>query len=325
MPYIEKRDERLRYLDMCLHSYWHSQNELLEKYKAKGWNVSQKTLQTDLKDLGLDDDYIESKYDGRTKKFRYKDRDYTHFDPLISNSEILLMKEAISLLKRNDEIASRLTILTEKLSRHLVDSIPISGDYFQPALIEYSGEKYLLDILDACRQNTVLNISYQPFYEPEPSTHIIHPHLLKEYNNRWFLIGTNEATKDIRNLPLDRIKKISPTSLQHNRREIKDLLDDYNSVIGVTLDKSTPVIDIIFSIKASRAGYLRTKKIHHSQVELDPPDEATCKFAISVRENKELYAAFLAYGADLEILAPDEMRVRFKECFKDALELYAVE
>lgn len=59
------------------------------------------------------------------------------------------------------------------------------------------GIEFLEDIYIAIINKKVLKICYQSFKQTKPQDWLIHPYLLKEYNNCWFLPGMYEATKTI--------------------------------------------------------------------------------------------------------------------------------
>ncbi|WP_042248599.1 WYL domain-containing protein [Jejuia pallidilutea] len=69
---------------------------------------------------------------------------------------------------------------------------------------EYKGVKYLKPIYIAIQKKQVLQITYKGFQDKEQSVFQFHPHVLKQYNRRWFVFGFNK-TKNITawSIPLD--------------------------------------------------------------------------------------------------------------------------
>jgi len=96
----------------------------------------------------------------------------------------------------------------------------------RPAIIHLEKNEHLkgLQYLDTLYQSIlkkiVLKIEYQSFTARKASTFSFHPFILKEFNNRWFLVGQRDQTTKILTLALDRIISIdydlSITYLQTN-------------------------------------------------------------------------------------------------------------
>lgn len=92
-------------------------------------------------------------------------------------------------------------IIGENLSlkgRILVDEIP-------------SGRDHLTTILDAMKENRVVNITYRPFKKERNYTFPIEPYCVKLFDNRWYVLGHNNRD-EIKIYALDRLESVEPTS-----------------------------------------------------------------------------------------------------------------
>lgn len=72
----------------------------------------------------------------------------------------------------------------------------------------------------------------------------IHPYLIKQFNNRWFLLGKNTSKKGvISNLPLDRIESISDSGIPYEEDDgiMKQKLDN---IVGVTINWNAGVENV---------------------------------------------------------------------------------
>lgn len=81
----------------------------------------------------------------------------------------------------------------------------------------------------------VLRIKYQSFKARQASEIVCHPFILKEFNNRWFLVGKTSAKKPVLTFALDRIIEIDyDTSIPYLDENFNgDTF--YKDVIGVTV------------------------------------------------------------------------------------------
>ena len=71
-----------------------------------------------------------------------------------------------------------------------------------------SGFNHLTTIIQAMRENKVLNISYKSFVRDDVTQFCLHPYCLKVFKQRWYVVGWHEPTSDIRIYSLDRINNI---------------------------------------------------------------------------------------------------------------------
>ena len=327
MPKLKKTQARLKLLDRLLRSGWYTKDQMRYRiFEELDESISERTLQTDLEELraAAESDPIGKKRMAGIMWYSYKTKGHSYFDPLFSVAQMNTMYNAIAALKRYRglELSADLKQIAEQIENKYLPEIEPYGEYFQPEIIEYSGEHFLKDLVDSCREKTVLKLSYQAFYEPEPKEHIIHPYLVKQYNGRWFLIGHNEKDCDLRTYASDRIKKISPAPRVIFREcDLPGIISQYKNIIGITLHRDHKPVQIFFRVKNMRAGYLVTKPLHQSQ-QLIRSDKVNTLFSIAVIPNKEMFSLFMSYGADLEVTRPTHIRKVLASMTAAANELY---
>jgi len=173
--------------------------------------------------------------------------------------------------------------------------------------VEYTkGTDHLKELINAIKSRSVLNIEYHSFTSRKSTFHIIHPYHLKEYRNRWFLIGYNEKYSDIRTYGLDRIIGIQPD----NEIKFKDVGFDahkyYENVIGISvLDKKPVEIHIAFS--ELQTQYIESQPLHKSQEFVRKLGK---RFIYKYRlvPNYEFFSQILGWSIEVELLEPVNLR-----------------
>ena len=176
-----------------------------------------------------------------------------------------------------------------------------------------------IDPLYAAIQNKkVLSIIYKSFKAREAKELVVHPQLLKEFNNRWFLLVYHK--NNFMNLALDRIITIK-------KKEDTTYIDKYingdeyfKNVIGVTVSNSRPS-RIEFWIEKRLAPYVITKPFHHTQRLIRETEDGVI-FNILVQINFELERVLLGYGNSIKVLKPQNLRNRIKNQLKTAYSYY---
>jgi predicted DNA-binding transcriptional regulator YafY len=187
-----------------------------------------------------------------------------------------------------------------------------------------TGLSWIEPLYKAIRDEEVLKIRYQSFRAPEPKEETVHPVLLKEYRNRWFLIGYNETMGFLSNYGLDRIMKIQPLKKKYNKEKVKQLHCSYEHVIGVSIPPGTEPVDIVFDAVESQVPYLETKPFHPSLTEIEKLQEGK-RFRVSLIPNFELEQLILSFGENITIISPESFRERIAERLKRASRKYEEE
>ena len=244
MPANKDFQRRIEILDECLRRrqrQWTIQC-LLEEVNRKlnesfGKGIGQRSLYDDLKYLNLEMDAPIEKYkDGKKTCYRYADPDFSIRNIPVKQEEIMLMRDAIELLSQvgGFQIAEEMLAVVNRLENTVATNI-----HGRHAIIQFekngmaAGTQWLTDLFEAVKEKTVLKISYQPFGK-DVQDHIFHPYLLKEYRNRWFLIGRIGEKGVITNLALDRILKLKPLRETLKENDLFNPDSYYDALIGVS-------------------------------------------------------------------------------------------
>jgi predicted DNA-binding transcriptional regulator YafY len=167
-----------------------------------------------------------------------------------------------------------------------------------------------------------LRISYQSFKAENPKSCIFHPYLLKEYRNRWFLIGRRGDSDSITNFALDRIKGIKNSGKDYLPNDLIDTENYFNHLIGVTKPNEEEIQSIEIKVSAKQVPYVRTKPIHHSQEIIREYKNGDVVIKLFLICNYELRSVLLSFGDDLEVRKPQKLRQEMKLVFSEALKKY---
>jgi predicted DNA-binding transcriptional regulator YafY len=169
----------------------------------------------------------------------------------------------------------------------------------------YLGRRYIPELFNAIINKKILNVGYKPFNEPLAII-TFHPYFLRQFNNRWFVLGYNQDEKvETWNLALDRIEKIEDTQKSQKPSEI-DWEDHFDEIVGVTRPKGEPEeVKLIFS--PEQALYIQTKPLHPTQ-KTETDDEGRLHLRIKVIPNYELEMLILSFGEKVEVVAPKSLK-----------------
>ena len=145
---------------------------------------------------------------------------------------------------------------------------------------------------------------------------------MKEFNNRWFLIGRKTETTKVITFALDRILGIDYDFSTEYIPIHYDADEYYKNTIGVTVLERTKPQKVIFKVDRLNAPYVLTKPFHQSQKILEEHNNGSVTFLIIVHHNFELERLLLGFGNSLEVLAPRILRRNIKKKLESAASLY---
>ena len=267
-----KKNAIMRYkiLDSLLsnRNRYYSISELLEKVnealELDGMeSVSRRCIEKDLNTLECApyEAAIERVWYHGKKCIRYAEEGFSIFTKKLTEEEENLLSEVLNTIGQFDgldtfewldSLKKRLDI---KEHRRIIqfDSNP----YFE-------GRNLIGSLFTAISNKQVLALKYHTFKDPQVKEVVVYPYLLKEYNNRWFLIvGVEDGT--ILNFALDRIDDFKPMPHIDYIEPDEDLESRFDDIVGVTLFKDKPTEDILLWVNEEGYQYVKTKPLHGSQ------------------------------------------------------------
>jgi len=325
---------RYKTIDKCLQNQYRTWtledlmnacSEALFEYEGKENSVSKRTTQLDIQlmrseKLGYNAPIVV--YD--KKFYKYEDEDYSITDIPLTETDINVLTETVSMLKQFKDF-SLFSDVSDILQR-LEDKIYAEKSHSRPVIYLDKNENlkglHFLDVLyQAIIKKMVVKLTYKSFKSREEQTFNFHPFILKEFNNRWFLVGKKKASHPISNLALDRIIAIDfDFNLEHINEDF-DAEHHYRDVIGVTVNEGLRSKKIELWIDKSNAPYVITKPFHHSQ-EVISEDETGIIIGLNLKINYEFERLILGFGECLKVISPESLRLRIKEKFEKALKNY---
>ncbi|MEZ7528239.1 MULTISPECIES: helix-turn-helix transcriptional regulator [Cloacibacterium] len=283
-------------------------SDALYEYEGKYDLVSKRTVQLDIQNMRSEKLGYNAPIEVFQKKFyRYSEPDFSIKNIPVNENDIKVMNDAVQILKqfKDFSIFKEMNGVIQKLE----DSVYASK---QKAIIHLDknerlkGLEFIDTLYDAILNKNVLKIEYKSFKARETNYYIIHPQLLKEYNNRWFLITWDEMT--YLTLALDRVISIEKINAEYIDKNI-DGDHFFKEVIGVTVSQRNRPMNVIFWIDKNNAPYVKTKPFHHSQEIIEELENGTV-FKISVQINFELERVILGFGESIKIIQPTKLKKR---------------
>lgn len=335
MPVNRNALIRYRTIDKCLQNRFEKWmlddliaacSDAIYEYQGIDTGVSKRTIQADIEMMRSNKLGYEAPIVVVDKKYyTYSDKDYSITNSPLNQQDMQVLTEVSDLLKQFKGF-NHFADLNEMASK-LEDKI-YSQKTHSPPVIDFEKNENLkgLEWIEVIRKAIVAKkaicITYQSFKAREASTFCFSGYLLKEYRNRWFVLGMqHKRNSNIMNLALDRIQTVKEDDELYRENKTIDLATYYNDVIGVTKTPGQRDCEVIFWIDDANAPYIITKPLHHTQKLL--ANEADGKiFSIQVILNFELERELLGFGSKIRVLGPRILVKQLKRQLNEAIAKY---
>jgi hypothetical protein len=240
------------------------------------------------------------------KYYSYEEKDYSITNTPLTQQDLGTLTEVLGVLQQFkgfgyfEELGGMVVRLEDKLIRQQQKG---------RSYIEFEtnnllkGLNYIDPLHKAIIHNKVVNITYQSFKNRQPQQLVFTPWLLKEYRNRWFVLGVAKAGRNIMILALDRIEGLVQTDTEKPFKPPFDVTTYFADTIGVSKGPGQTPITVVFKIVPGHVPYVTTKPLHSTQQLLKEEADGTI-FSIQVIWNFELERELLGFGEFLKVLGP---------------------
>jgi predicted DNA-binding transcriptional regulator YafY len=323
MPKNKEALIRYRIINRCLlDKTYVSRRELKEACERilDIYPIGERTIDADINAMRNDErlGYLAPiKMDRSRGVYYYEDPSYSIDNIPLNEEELESLLFASKLLEqfKGIEIFRKFAGSVQKLAETI-----IVYRYHEEAMVrdfiefekveEVKGTNFLESIIDALKNQKVLNIEYKSFDSKRSTVNIIHPYLLKEYRNRWYLIGYNDKHVGIRTYGLDRIITLSVNNSSTFIDKGFDPKTYYENVIGISVINKKPIgIEIAFT--EFQAQYVITQPLHSSQ-ELVSKSRNRYVFKYFLVPNFEFISQVIGWGEEVEIISPKKLRKKMQ-------------
>ncbi|MGX5688328.1 helix-turn-helix transcriptional regulator [Arcticibacter tournemirensis] len=337
MPVNRNALIRYRTIDQCLQNRfkkWTLEDliaacgDALYEYQGIDTGVSRRTIQADIEMMRSNKLGYEAPIIVTDKKYyTYSDKNYSIANIPLNQHDMQVLTEVSSLLKQFKGF-NHFADLNEMVSK-LEDKIHTQKTHSIPAIdFEKNDNLKGLEWIEVIRKAIVMKkticVTYQSFKARDASTFCFSGYLLKEYRNRWFVLGrSHQRHGPLLTLALDRIQTIEEHADEYRENKELDLSTYYNDVIGVTKTPNQGDCEVVFWIDNNNAPYVITKPLHHTQ-KLLSEDENGKIFSIRVILNFELERELLGFGSRMRVLGPRILVKQIKKQLSETLESYKV-
>lgn len=324
---------RYRVIDKCLRRKYQQftykklveaiSQELLEHYDIKKV-ISRRTFFIDLETMrspaprGYDAPIVV-----KNGVYSYSDPNFSILNSPFTANDLNDLKEAISILSQFRGLPNFVNIdaMIGKLKAEMASyNLDTSSYLLIDSNESYTGYNWIEPLYNAIKEENCLKVKYKPFTEEKPLEFTFHPYLVKEYNNRWFVLGWHHKEKLIYNLALDRIEQIKPSKEIYQRKGKEEIRNYFDNIIGVSLPRDAKVEKIKLQLHSSLYPYFETKPLHKSQKVVRKLKNHTV-IEMELIVNSELVSTLMKFIDRIKVIEPASLNNTILKLLGDGLKL----
>ena len=316
MPVNKSAFRRYKIIDLMLRNKmrkYPTMNEIIEECREKlKVDAAVDTIQKDIAQMRMSppDGFDAPIYYNRSKRgYEYTDADYSLSGISLTHLDIDAIKESIDIIQSigGSRMSEKFNSAMEKILSTVLEEFPV-GKNKLPFLQTMNppksrGFEHFDLFYTACRSKIPVSFVHYSYNKNTFSAITIHPFLIKEFENKWYILGYSEKHQQIRTFGLDRI--FDPFQLKKpfvsvDRTELDSLSKDYYGIFPIPNQKKQRVKIRVSSLATN---YFQAYPIHESQQIKKEPDGYSI-ISFHLIPTIELTRLFLSHGHHIEITEP---------------------
>lgn len=183
------------------------------------------------------------------------------------------------------------------------------------------GTENLYGLLHAIKNKQQINFSYQKFGDDQASHRMVEPYALKEFKNRWYLIGKDQKDNNIKSFALDRLISLEITTKKSQYSASYNVEENYRFCYGITSPNNLKPQHIKLSFDPYQGKYIKTLPLHNTQqILVDNDDELQISLKLCVTH--DLIMELLSFGDNMKVISPNSLIKKIKTAHKNAYNQY---
>lgn len=185
---------------------------------------------------------------------------------------------------------------------------------------ELAGLNNLGPLLYAIRNHRIVRFFHKKFRGSDVTECVAQPYMLKEYDNRWYLVCLPGGLGEFRTYGIDRIQELTVSDTTFEFDNSLNPASLFEHTIGLTYSEHEPQ-EVVLSFTRLQGKYIKTLPWHASQ-EVLIDNEEELRVSLFITPNYEFRQRILMLGANVKVIKPRWLADEVKEALKAALGRY---
>lgn len=183
------------------------------------------------------------------------------------------------------------------------------------------GTENLFDLFYAVKNKSIVNFTYQKFWESDSSQRTVDPLGLKEFKNRWYFIARDHKDGRIKSFALDRLTNLETTNKTFIYPANYNIEEDYRFCFGIINSTDFKPQEIILSFDPVQGKYIKSLPLHETQ-QILVDNSVELKIKLTVYITYDLIMEILSFGRYVKVVEPKSLVNEIEVALKKAYDQY---
>ena len=175
-----------------------------------------------------------------------------------------------------------------------------------------SGQRFLTPIIEAMRDDLIIKITYQSFWNDSPRIYEIEPYCVKVFRQRWYVVAKSQFHNSVRTFSLDRIQNLQTTEKKFKLPKKFCPETFFKDAFGIIVDRDVETCEVQIKAFGNKRKYFQTLPLHHSQEELVISENESI-FSYYLSPTFDFRQELLSHGDEITVLSPQWLREEIRE------------
>lgn len=175
------------------------------------------------------------------------------------------------------------------------------------------------DVLETLFQRRRLIIEYHGRRRDELTRRSVSPQRLTSYRDRWYLDAWCHESEGLRSFALERIRAITRLDESALEIDLSLLSEQLDAAFGIFSGPAEHMALLRFSPEAARWA---SEEVWHPEQHGRWLTDGSFELQVPFGKDRELLMEIRRYGADVEVLEPENLRHRLVKSLQQSLERY---
>ncbi len=195
------------------------------------------------------------------------------------------------------------------------------ADYIHLEKRRPQGTENLYGLLHAIRNRLQISFVHHKFWDDNPTVREVQPYALKEFRNRWYIMGKNLGDNKIKSFALDRLRDLDITKKKFGPPSEFDMHKHFKYCFGIISPNNQQPEEIILSFTPLQGKYIKTLPLHETQeILIDNKKEFRIKVTLFI--TYDLLMEILSFGDSVEVIHPPALVEEIVSTYRSALKQY---
>lgn len=184
------------------------------------------------------------------------------------------------------------------------------------------GTEHIYGVIYALKNCLVITFDYQKYWDEKKTNRTFLLYGLKEFKNRWYIIGNELNSMDLKIFGLDRLSNLKITTEKFKKRKDIDIDEYFKYSFGIVGPNELNPESVVLSFRPIQGKYIKSLPLHSSQKVL-VDDEIELKVKLNICVTHDFIMEILSHGDEVKVIRPKSLVKRLKKILQSSLEQYA--